>query len=407
MKKHHYFFPLYMEALSCRGDNPSFYEGSSIVKNEQQEIEHSTSVEDVDAQKLSQPQESDKPQESDRLPAQDTVETSIQAINRILIQGTPDDLTESILVHTLRQKADFGTQKVQKGIHHYFEVLEQNAEDPESFVSLITRLSARADAAGGLPDGRWHEVAQAALGEQADLADEWGVDNAAGTIERNLATTLYLEKAAPGAVHYLREEYGIQHFGRYPAQMLLDMFHRREETGPWGLTIFAKADHNDAFYYSEPLAQMHSEVGDAFTTRIIECDSVTEVRRLMARLAAKHGKAGFVIINAHGNPEGMRLGDDQDQVLTKEVINERFGFLIHECTEEGAGICLNSCSTGQQGAVSEHIAASSGKQTSAPTTDTAVQDYGAEIRGNTIHFNPKYHDGSTRTVAADNGSAIL
>lgn len=227
-----------------------------------------------------------------------------------------------------------------------------------------------------------------------------------------------LEEIEPGCVSYCESECNISHFARYPTDVILNMYRQKDNYGPWGVVFVAKADHNGAFYYQRAMEEMHREIGDEFTTRIVEVDSIEDARRYGAALVAQYGEAGFGIVEAHGNPEGFDFGaervsqlepDQETKESPQDVLGEEhahtsmhaFADLIQELLVNQAGLCFLSCSTGkEEDSVGMEIAQAAGVEGVAPREDTNIHSFGARVEGKSVKFDPVYTNGEARKMAA-------
>lgn len=210
--------------------------------------------------------------------------------------------------------------------------------------------------------------------DRESLVASWQQSAGVGVeIKKNLSRTEELELAAPGSVKVLQQEFHLEHFGRYPLQVLLDMYEQRGEAGNWGLLVYAKEDHNGALYENGPLKEMHSSIASSCKMRIIECDSVGGLSKDLQGMASSFEKASFLLISAHGAPDSIQLGEGK--TITKENIEEDLGETFAQGLTEEAEICISVPSTSIRGACSRaRLAKSAGLiRSSPPAASMAAQ----------------------------------
>lgn len=212
-------------------------------------------------------------------------------------------------------------------------------------------------------------------------------------IEDNFEMVRALETLAPGAVAYLQSEFNIQHFGRYPLNLLLEMYEERSEIRQAGVIIYAKHDHNDALYNQLPIQELHATVKGVCSVKVVECGSVEEVAHALEKLRNRHGLLAFAAVYAHGTEHQITFGENRESgTLNQGSVHEALSETLRTTLVQGAQICLASCSTGAKNGIGERIAEAGGRDTYAPTHPTAMRSFGVKVSGNRISFSPEYFD---------------
>ncbi len=260
-----------------------------------------------------------------------------------------------------------------------------------------------------------------------------------------------VDAEAPGASAFLSDYYNIEHFARYPKEVLVEMSRSRDDAGPWGLIIVAKADHNGAFYSPENLAKLKNQVGGSFKMRIVEAGTVEEAQELTAKLTRAHGRAGYCMIGGHGSSVSIQFGEapataptGPEQELTYKLTAQKegedkqadsgprpraslatLGETLDSNLEERAGIVLFSCSTAADPNKQADSTPAADPDTTAnelpseaqPIADQlakvakrevygandsvhGVSDFNPTTDGRSVKFNPEFKGAGTRKIAA-------
>jgi len=220
-------------------------------------------------------------------------------------------------------------------------------------------------------------------------ADEVGQ---AGAIRRNIDRIEYMESQRPGMTLALKDRYGIQAFGRYPAEALIWQFdHGQKPNLDYGLLVFPREDHNGAFYSDEITLEdlfnnMLSDEQRWGGFVIIEADNRLEMIRRVNAVRKTCGSASFGIIAGHGTERSIQFGDQFDsggKLLIEDIsmmtaVAGRFpeNKITRETPplfKEGSTIILDSCSTGSAGGIGAKISELTRGKVIAPLVPTGIR----------------------------------
>ena len=202
-----------------------------------------------------------------------------------------------------------------------------------------------------------------------------------------------LDEFEPEAADVLRREFDLEEFGRYPIEALRAMYREKDSDGDWGLMIYAKDDYNGAFMHQGPARELYESVAATHHLRIVECESLDDIKSQLARLGAKYGPASFAVVNAHGSPETLRFGEDEKKGVVKRtgaVDKKELGDALDGILKPGAEVCLAACSTGVEAGIGQVVSDETGHDVHGPDDDAALQSYGAVIKGDSVSFSPRY-----------------
>lgn len=143
----------------------------------------------------------------------------------------------------------------------------------------------------------------------------------------------------------LYQRFGIQHFARYPTEVLLRQYERSmgRSTRPTVLAIFPDYDYNGAFY---PAGERLGDLSGRFDTIIYERGTENGFYHAAADFRRNFGRTGNLIIAGHGSPESVRLGEDSDEGRL-DISDEARITALREVLLPGSSTVLVSCSTGR------------------------------------------------------------
>lgn len=250
----------------------------------------------------------------------------------------------------------------------------------------------------------WHKNAN------PDNSDSYNKSN---VMKKNLITMSYLEFREPGICKTLHDEFGIANFGRYPSELLLEQYRTRnkpkEEQRPYIAIATAQTDHNGALYnqfnfYDDFQADTDKE---GYDLRIIEVNSKESLNHRLFSLYRKYGKISDLFINAHGDPSGMDLGqnDEMARITTDDLymaeapkVGQNTQTIKSIFTDNPSFIFL-SCDTGN--GFSQKVSETMNSTTIAPTEvitgmnvdmskdSTGKLHYSATYQGKNRSINPE------------------
>lgn len=231
------------------------------------------------------------------------------------------------------------------------------------------------------------------------------------TILHEVEAMVGLEKERPGSTRVLREEFGIENFGKYSREQLASQFDARDDTSlPYGVVIYPKSDYNGAFgIWTGKLNEVDTisrALEETHRVRVYEAGSRTGVVR--ALLKTKHryaerggGKIAFALIGGHGTKDSVQFGDGDDMVRlrTEDLAGRGAARAGQEFFEPGATVILSSCSTGQEGGIAQKMSEALGGRVIAPDIPTRIDSMnirtGADGRP---EFDVAYHKADAAVV---------
>lgn len=237
-------------------------------------------------------------------------------------------------------------------------------------------------------------------------------------VERNLENIKILESKHPGSSKQLFEEFGIENFGRYPPEVLLQQYENRNNKDlPYGVMIMNKADHNGAFYYdTQVIDDMNKQLEDVgYGIRIIECNSKIDMLSSLDNLNTRYGKnqkMEFAVIGAHGNRTGILLGRPSSNfahffsdlaqgffksskyTLNRGDMNKPIFQRLKGYFKENPTWLLWSCSTGKRfRGIGKKISKELGAQVIAPDKPFSIHSVTiTKDREDRLQFNQKYEN---------------
>jgi hypothetical protein len=175
------------------------------------------------------------------------------------------------------------------------------------------------------------------------------------------------------AVQTLSKEFGIKNFGRYPLELLVRQFDKRNEIGAeYGVVLYPEFDHGLAFTSDEDkkiMTDIRSQLSGDYEVRIGEVGSRYDLAKRLSMLRQKYGQIGFAVIGAHGDTDmfQMGFGGERKELSVNDLTGtgaERVGDFF----KDGATIILESCSTGGEDGIAEKMSHVLGKKVIAPRT---------------------------------------
>ncbi len=217
---------------------------------------------------------------------------------------------------------------------------------------------------------RHYGVLNRANGKQT-IFDAWKEAGAEKwNIGQNIFTIHGIESEHPGISRILRDNFGIENFGRYSPEMLISQYEGFEDTEhPYGIILFPKDDHNGAFYRDRRiLDNMWRQLHDKFNVRILEAKSKIDIAKLLLRLNSRYGKyhkISFAIVGGHGTKKNIQFGppDSPRNFLDiKDLASRGVKRTAVVFFEPNPTIILNSCSTGADDAIGQKMSELMGEE---------------------------------------------
>lgn len=218
----------------------------------------------------------------------------------------------------------------------------------------------------------------------SDIKSRWEMNHFALDPKANLNAMLDIEHEIPGGVRRLLKEYGIVEFRRYPLDVLLTQLREESLQQPYGVVMFAQADHNGAFdQKKEVLQKVYEQTRGHYGLKVFEVDGVYEMARDFVALDKRYGdanKISFAIIGGHGEENTIFFGDgrskgrSQDRTLEKEDLQGQGVQRTAAFFEPNPSIVLISCSTGQEGGIGQEISRTLAAEVAAPERPGSLED---------------------------------
>ena len=184
----------------------------------------------------------------------------------------------------------------------------------------------------------------------------------------SLCNLAKIESDSPGSAKELHSRFNISNFGRYPSEVLIDQYKRRNEDIPYGIIIYPVGDHNGSFELSTQTIQkfFNDLKNSKYGMRIVEVGGKFGLAKNLIKLDQKYGlknKISFRVIAGHGKKNHIQFGaltlknffNNKNILLKKEDLSSPAGQKIDSFFEKGAPTVLLSCSTGEEGGIGQEI----------------------------------------------------
>ena len=210
-------------------------------------------------------------------------------------------------------------------------------------------------------------------------------------VERALTCMKSLEVERPGSVSVLQQEFGIEDFMRYSPEMLIDLYDNRDDQSmPYGIVIYPKADHNGAFTSNhETLESFYEQLKGHYRLRIFEAGSRVGVAKALIKTKQRYaqkggGKISFALIGGHGSPGGIQFGNGSDRadLQISDLAGHGGNRAGGEFFESDPTIILESCSTGEIGGIGQKMSEILSAHVIAPDVPTAFKNIQVEYDEN-------------------------
>lgn len=210
-------------------------------------------------------------------------------------------------------------------------------------------------------------------------------------IKKQFAAMLGLAKARFDAPKRLLEEFGVRNYFRYTSDQLLGQLSRYEEgrlSASPEVVLTASHDWNGAL--DDPgTADVHKvKFGEPI---FIEASSTTEALRRMVHVTRRSGPIQRLLVEAHGDKEGMLFGDGRhldSSVMRDEVAGSgALARLVERgIVSRGAEVMLFSCDTGGEDSIAQALAHQTGVRVVAPAHKPS--DITIDANGTTLFMDP-------------------
>ncbi len=212
----------------------------------------------------------------------------------------------------------------------------------------------------------------------------------------NVVAANELEKALPGSVKRLADDYGILTFARYPKELLLWQLEQEEDREhPYGVILYPREDWNGAFYKGRRLLEDLASPANqaAMNVRIFECTGKLDVTKKLIRLNRRYGekqKIGFALVGGHANLKQMHfssahgLGQVREENLSPVILAELKTFFSVDAT-----VVFQACSIGGDDGLGQFFS-SIGISVVAPDQPASLKWIHAKREGEKIVVTAEY-----------------
>lgn len=215
------------------------------------------------------------------------------------------------------------------------------------------------------------------------------------SFDRNLTALYEIESNRPGIGKVLQEEFGINDFARYPKELLIAQYDKKDtqDNLPYGVIIYPKVDYNGALYQNLPqFEDVFSQLQGKYKIAVWEVKNLLEIVSALNKSRHRYGPISFAIIGGHGAPENIRFGkkDTRRSEVGKTDLERSGANSLRLAFVDNPSIILASCSTGQLGGIGQEIS-KIGANVISPTADTNLDSINVSISDDgRLNFDVKY-----------------
>ena len=226
----------------------------------------------------------------------------------------------------------------------------------------------------------------------------------ADTVKKNIKAIETLEVEEEGLTKVLNEEYGINDFGRYPSEILINQFKDfiEEQANPsalkseYGLIVNPRFDKSGAFYQDvELFGSLNEQLNRlGVKLKVVEVDGKLGAVKALNKLRRQSGLISFAVVGGHGTPDSITMGSDQSegQVAIADMQKKGAGALSLAFIDEPS-IIFNSCSTGVQEGIGRAISGVHEGNNIAPDKDTSIDSIDISRNPDSkLVFDVSYHE---------------
>jgi hypothetical protein len=227
----------------------------------------------------------------------------------------------------------------------------------------------------------------------SQVEDMEGMESVGKILLRDTAMTITaIEAEHQGITSWLSRNFGINYFGRYPENLLIGQYEKREnEETPYGIVAFPESDWSRTFHNDRGcLMQFVEDTQEKRNNRLFETSGVNDLENRLSGLKDKYGLADYGIIGGHGNLWGINLGDGKDGWFNIDVLRKGRGDL-RSYFNKGATLMLFSCSTGKEGGIAQKIS-EQGFEVLAPDIDSSAAAINVSWQKNKPKFEVLYRN---------------
>lgn len=230
------------------------------------------------------------------------------------------------------------------------------------------------------------------------------------TFKRNIERMRTIEAERPGGLQILRKNFGIKAFGRYPVEILITQIDEVDKEIPYGVVIYPRSDHNDAFYDDrKALQQLYTQTRGHEAVRIFEAEGALSLSKILLKADNNYGdshKISYVFLAGHGTAQSLQLGygGTPEGTITPKHLQGKVTERIKETLAPEATVILFSCSTGEEQGIAQNMSAVLGREVIAPDKPASPGSLQVSYEENIPRFNMRYGLGAM-TKRYRNGAA--
>lgn len=223
------------------------------------------------------------------------------------------------------------------------------------------------------------------------------------SIAANLLSLLSIESQRPGIGFVLQSEFGVNDFARYPQELLIAQYDQRNDDSlPYGVIIYPQYDDNGAFYKDRPVFKaLFDQLQGEYGIRVWEVKDLLELVNALNTSRHRYGKISFAIIGGHGTTESIQFGSEKTREgkLTQSHLGKPGASSLKLAFIDNPTIILDSCSTGELGAIGQEISRIGAKviAPSRPTNPESIDTMFLE--DGRIDFRVKYNQTPSNTYS--------
>ncbi|HEV7702056.1 MAG TPA: hypothetical protein VGO63_01255 [Candidatus Paceibacterota bacterium] len=216
-----------------------------------------------------------------------------------------------------------------------------------------------------------------------------------------------LESQQPGVLATLKKDFNLDHFGRYPIEMLIKQANEGMQEG-MGLAVYSKADHNGTFYSNVKWLFKQFPTDSKGTCVFETNDPIGDLPALSLKLRhlIKNGThIPYVILSGHGTPQSIQYGrHDQEggDLIVDEKLKEQSRLIMPLLKD--TTLILQSCSTGQE--IARELSELYEATAIGPSMDGDIVEFESNPKGSDELFTVKYLGDGMKTMVYKNGELL-
>lgn len=229
-----------------------------------------------------------------------------------------------------------------------------------------------------------------------------------GVVPQNVEAIIILESLKPklNIARTLYQEFGIGLFHRYPSEVLIEQFDKRNDQGAsYAVLASCIVDHNQALAsigflrFVKSLHQNLQKIG--YTLRLFEDGSEEEIKQNGQQINERYGtkSSPLILIAGHGEPNSIHMNWEHprhpSRVIRQQSFQDGTGIKFTDFIADGGTVALISCSTGAVGGIAQEIS-KQGLTVLGPDDVAALGFFRINRKdGNRVEFNVSFQGAKT------------